>query len=81
MSLWESLKTLLSHDSERQRHQVTNKINGRNTQERMIFLGSPAVTYCSAKDESNHSIAPEMETRFDTIFLKSNPIKYEKALN
>ncbi len=80
MSLWESLKTLLSHDSEKQRHQVTNKINGRNTQERMIFLGSPTVTYCSAKDESNHSIAPEMETRFDTIFLKSNPIKYEKSI-
>lgn len=80
MALWESLKTLLSHDSEKQRHQVTNKINGRNTQERMIFLGSPTVTYCSAKDESNHSIAPEMETRFDTTFLKSNPTKYEKSI-
>jgi hypothetical protein len=80
MSLWESLKTLLSHDSEKQRHQVTNKINGRNTQERMIFLGSPAVTYCSAKDESNQSIAPEMDTRFDTIFLQSNHIKYEKSI-
>jgi len=80
MALWESLKTLLSHDSEKQKHQVTNKINGRNTQERMIFLGSPTVTYCSAKDESNHSIAPEMETRFDTTYLKSNPKKYEKSI-
>jgi len=80
MALWESLKTLLSHDSEKQRHQVTNKINGRNTQERMIFLGSPTVTYCSAKDESNNSIAPEMETRFDTTYLKSNPKKYEKSI-
>lgn len=80
MALWESLKTLLSHDSEKQKHQVTNKINGRNTQERMIFLGSPTVTYCSAKDESNQSIAPEMETRFDTTFLKSNTKKYEKSI-
>jgi len=56
-ALWEALKTLLSHDSEKQKHQVTNKVNGRNTQERMIFLGSPAVTYCSAKDESNFNIS------------------------
>jgi len=80
MALWESLKTLLSHDSEKQRHQVTNKINGRNTQERMIFLGYPTITYCSAKDESNYSIAPEMETRFHTTYLKSNPKKYEKSI-
>ncbi len=79
-ALWESLKTLLSHDSEKQRHQVTNKINGRNTQEKMIFLGYPTITYCSAKDESNYSIAPEMETRFHTTYLKSNPTKYEKSI-
>jgi hypothetical protein len=81
MSLWESLKTLLSHDSEKQKHQVTNKVGGRNTQERMIFRGSPAVTYCSAKDESKYDIASEMDTRFETIHLKNNPVKYEKSID
>jgi hypothetical protein len=81
MALWESLKTLLSHDSEKQKHQVTNKVGGRNTQERMIFRGSPAVTYCSAKDESKYDIASEMDTRFETIHLKNNPVKYEKSID
>ena len=52
-----------------------------NTQERMIFRGSPAVTYCSAKDESKYDIASEMDTRFETIHLKNNPVKYEKSID
>ena len=80
-ALWEFLKTILSHDRKDQKHLITNKVGGKNTQERIIIRGSPAVTYCSAKDESNLSISAEMDTRFDTIYLKNNPVKYKSSIH
>ena len=78
--LWEMLKTLLSHDDEYIKHQVTNKIGGRNTAQKIVFKGKPAVTYCSAKDESRHEVSEEMDTRFNTIYLRTNPIKYKESI-
>ena len=79
--LWEMLKTLLSHDDKYIKHQVTNKIGGKNTTQRITFKGKPAVTYCSAKDESKHQVSEEMETRFNTIYLRTNPQKYRESIN
>jgi hypothetical protein len=79
--LWEMLKTLLSHDDKYIKHQVTNKIGGKNTTQRIVFKGKPAVTYCSAKDESKHQVSEEMDTRFNTIYLRTNPQKYRESIN
>jgi len=78
--LWEMLKTLLSHDDEYIKHQVTNKIGGRNIAQKIVFKGKPAVTYCSAKDESRHGVSEEMDTRFHTIYLRTNPQKYKDSI-
>ncbi len=78
--LWEMLKTLLSHDDEYIKHQVTNKIGGKNTAQKIVFKGKPAVTYCSAKDESRHGVSEEMDTRFHTIYLRTNPQKYKESI-
>lgn len=80
IGLWEMLKTLLSHDDEYIKHQVTNKIGGKNTTQKIVFKGKPAVTYCSAKDESKYQISEEMDTRFHTIYLKTNPQKYKESI-
>lgn len=79
--LWEMLKTLLSHDDEYIKHQVTNKIGGKNTAQKIVFKGKPAVTYCSAKDESRHQVSEEIDTRFNTIYLRINPQKYRESIN
>jgi len=78
--LWEMLKTLLSHDDEYIKHQVTNKIGGKNTAQKIVFKGKPAVTYCSAKDESKHDVSEEMDTRFNTVYLRTNPQKYKESI-
>ena len=80
VGLWEMLKTLLSHDDEYIKHQVTNKIGGKNTVQKIVFKGKPAVTYCSAKDESKYQIAEEMDTRFNTVYLRTNPQKYKESI-
>ncbi|KEQ56698.1 hypothetical protein AAA799B03_00975 [Marine Group I thaumarchaeote SCGC AAA799-B03] len=79
-SLWESLKPLLSHDSEYIVHKVTNKLGGKNTTQNIIFRGKPAVTYCSAKDESKHDVTGEIDSRFDTISLHNDKQKYRDSL-
>jgi hypothetical protein len=78
--LWEMLKTLLSHDDEYIKHQVTNKIGGKNTAQKIVFKGKPAVTYCSAKDESQYQVSEEMDTRFNTVYLRTNPQKYKESI-
>jgi len=78
--LWDMLKPILSHDDEYIKYQVTNKIGGKNTAQKIVFKGKPAVTYCSAKDESRHGVSEEMDTRFHTIYLRTNPVKYKEAI-
>ncbi len=79
-TLWESLKTLLSHDAPYIKHQVTNKVNGQNVQQKIIFKGHPAMLYCSAKDEEESDKTREIESRFDTISLQTNPEKYREGI-
>ena len=79
-ALWESLKTLLSHDAKYIKHQVTNKVNGQNVQQKIIFKGHPAMLYCSAKDEEESDKTREIESRFDTISLQTNHEKYREGI-
>ena len=79
--LWDSLKSLLSHDSENIKHQMTNKTGGGNRLQRVIFKGKPSVTYASAKDENKWDITGEIESRFQTISLKANSEKYRQSID
>ena len=79
-SLWESLKTTLSHDAEIRKDITTNKINGKNQLQRTAYKGYPAVIYCSAKDEMSKDETDEINTRFNTISIKGSTSKYKKML-
>ena len=79
-SLWESLKTTLSHDAEIRKDITTNKINGKNQIQRTAYKGYPAVIYCSAKDEMSKDETDEINTRFNTISIKGSASKYKKML-
>ena len=79
-SLWESLKTTLSHDAEIRKDITTNKINGKNQLQRTAYKGYPAVIYCSAKDEISKDETDEINTRFNTISIKGSISKYKKML-
>ena len=78
--LWEFLKTILSQDTEYIKHLVTNRQSGGgNKQQRIVFRGKPSVIYASAKDESRSDLTGEIETRFQTISLQANPLKYKQS--
>ena len=78
--LWDALKTMLSHDSEITKHMVTNKKgSGQSVGQRIAFQGHPSVIYCTAKNETGFSIAPELETRFYTISLLPNTEKVKEG--
>ena len=79
-SLWESLKTTLSHDAEIRKDITTNKINGKNQLQRTAYKGYPAVIYCSAKDEMSKDETDEINTRFNIISIKGSTSKYKKML-
>ncbi len=79
--LWNSLKSLLSHDSEQIKHQMTNKTGGSNKLQKVIFKGKPAVTYASAKDENSVDVTGEIESRFQTISLKASSEKYRQSMD
>ena len=79
-SLWESLKTTLSHDAEIRKDITTNKINGKNQLQRTAYKGYPAVIYCSAKDEMSKDETDEINTRFNTISIRGSISKYKKML-
>jgi len=80
-NLWDFLKSLLSHDSEYIKHNVTNKIGGSNKLQKVVFKGKPAVIYASAKDESKRDLTSEIDTRFQTISLKANSQKYKQSID
>ncbi len=79
-SLWEFFKTMLSHDTEFIRYQMTNKQGGGNKQQRVVFQGKPAVIYASAKDEARRDTTSEIDTRFQTISLQANAQKYKQSI-
>ncbi|MBM3910893.1 MAG: hypothetical protein FJ356_04525 [Thaumarchaeota archaeon] len=81
IQLFESIKTTLSHDQYEIKSFSVNKSKSGTIQgQKFIIRGFPAVIYCSAKDEQSLDITDEINTRFNTISLNSNPKKYRKML-
>ena len=76
--LWDNLKQTLSHDSKIRKDWTTNKINGANSLQKVVYKGYPAVIYCSAKDEINTDETGEINNRFNTISIKGSYDKYKK---
>lgn len=79
-ALWETLKTTLSHDSKIRKDMTTNKINGANALQKVVYKGFPAVIYCSAKDEIGNDETDEINTRFNSVSIEGSTAKYEKML-
>lgn len=80
-SLWESLKTTLSHDREYNKSLTVNKSSaGKAGTSKIVFKGWPAVIYCSAKDEITQDKTDEINTRFNTISIKGTKEKYRDML-
>lgn len=80
-SLWEALKTTLSHDREYNKSLTVNKSSaGKAGTSKIVFKGWPAVIYCSAKDEITQDKTDEINTRFNTISIKGTKEKYRDML-
>ena len=81
IQLWESIKTNLSHDGKYIKALGVNKSrSGRQQTEKTIFMGFPAVIYCSAKDEVEQDKTDEINTRFNTLSMRGNSNKYRQTL-
>jgi hypothetical protein len=79
--LWESLKSVLSHDQKNLKSFSVNKSkSGSIESQKIVHMGHPAVIYCSAKDEQALDQTNEINTRFNTISLNADPKKYRKML-
>lgn len=74
---WEILKPILSHDSPFIEHPYVYK-NERRGQEvkHIVTKGWPACIFCSAKDESEWSMWPEIQSRFFITSPNMIPRKY-----
>ncbi|WP_133936211.1 hypothetical protein [Candidatus Nitrosarchaeum limnium] len=78
-ALWDFFKPILSQDTKLIRHNTTNKQSGSNRLQKTIFKGKPSISYASAKDEAKTDITNEIDSRFQTISLRSNPQKYKES--
>ena len=79
--LWQNLKTNLSHDDLYLKSYSVNKNKaGGISNQKIIFVGWPAVIYCSAKDEVSKDKTDEINQRFNTFSLKGSNEKYKKML-
>jgi len=62
--LWNLLKPILSHDEEEMRYDYVDRTDDGIETKNVIVRGWPAVIFCSAKDESEWKIWPEIQSRF-----------------
>ena len=79
--LWNILKPILSHDSKEIEFPFVDKTdkNGLYTK-KVVVRGWPSCIFCSAKDESNWSMWPEIKSRFLISSPNMIPEKYEKSI-
>jgi hypothetical protein len=78
-ALMEEMKQVLSHDSQIQKSIGVNKSSsGTMFGSRFAFIGSPAIIYCSAKDEVEKDPTNEIGSRFITTSIKSGVEKNTK---
>jgi hypothetical protein len=78
-ALWESLKSILSHDAEVSHYRVVEKINERHTTIDIQLIGWPAFVFCSAKSEDTWDMWPEIESRCHITTPSSTSEKYLEA--
>ena len=78
--LWELLKPILSHDRKEIKFDFVNKTDkeGHQTKE-VIVRGWPACIFCSAKNESQWPIWPEIQSRFSIVSPNMIPEKYKES--
>lgn len=72
--LWNLIKPILSHDEVEIRYDYVATDDGIETKN-VIVRGWPAVIFCSAKDESQWDIWPEIQSRFLITSPNMNPEK------
>ena len=78
--VWDILKPILSHDSPEIEFPFVNQTDreGHQTKE-VVVRGWPSCIFCSAKDESNWPIWPEIKSRFLITSPNMIPKKYEES--
>ena len=78
--VWDILKPILSHDSPEIEFPFVNQTDreGHQTKE-VIVRGWPSCIFCSAKDESNWPIWPEIKSRFLITSPNMIPKKYQES--
>jgi hypothetical protein len=78
--VWDILKPILSHDSPEIEFPFVNQTDreGHQTKE-VVVRGWPSCIFCSAKDESNWPIWPEIKSRFLISSPNMIPEKYKQS--
>jgi hypothetical protein len=77
--LWNLLKPILSHDSEEIEFPYVDKTDRGMEPKRVIVKGWPACIFCSARDESNWPVWPEIQSRFLITSPNMNSTKYYES--
>ena len=81
--LWELIKPILSHDKLETSHDYVDNDKPRTLDgdkvQKVITRGFPACIFCSARDESNWSMWPEIQSRFLITSPNMTKEKYEES--
>ena len=77
--LWNLLKPILSHDSEEIEFPFVDKTERGFQPKRVVVKGWPACIFCSARDESNWPVWPEIQSRFLITSPNMNATKYRES--
>lgn len=78
--VWEILKPILSHDSYEIEFPFVNQTDREGHQTKNVIVrGWPSCIFCSAKDESNWPVWPEIKSRFLITSPNMIPKKYQES--
>src|SRR5919199_871177 len=77
--LWNLLKPILSHDSDEIEFPFVDKTERGFQPKRVVVKGWPACIFCSAKDESEWPVWPEIVSRFLITSPNMNATKYRES--
>ncbi len=80
IDLWNKIKPILSHDAMEIEFPYVDKTESGGIQtKKVVVRGWPACIFCSAKDESNWSNWPEIQSRFLITSPNMGSVKNEEA--
>lgn len=77
--LWNLLKPILSHDDDEIEFPFVDKTERGFQPKRIVVKGWPACIFCSAKDESEWPVWPEIVSRFLITSPNMNTTKYRES--